>query len=83
MFGKKEFGDVIFDIGVSYYMIGNLSLLINVKNVFFCSVGFADGSKILVTSVGVFLLFDIVLLDNVLYVFVLNCILILVFKLLK
>lgn len=75
--------DVILDTGASHHMTGNLSLLVNVRPTSPCSVGFADGSKTMSTSSGMFHMSESFKLDNVLYVPSLDCTLISVSKLLK
>ncbi|KAL1224014.1 hypothetical protein V5N11_004548 [Cardamine amara subsp. amara] len=68
LFGKKDLGDFILDTRASHHMTGNLNLLLNIKNISPCSVGFANDSKTFAISVGVFPLSDTVTLTNILYV---------------
>lgn len=75
--------DMILDTGASRHMTGNLSLLVNVCSTSLCSIGFADGSKTMSTSKGVFHMSNNITLENVLYVPSLDCTIISVSKLLK
>ncbi|KAL1217695.1 Retrovirus-related Pol polyprotein from transposon RE1 [Cardamine amara subsp. amara] len=80
---RKINEDVILDTGASHHMTGNISLLSNITSIAPCSVGFADGSHTMSTSMGVLSLSEHIVLDNVLYVPDLNCSLLSVSKLLK
>ena len=75
--------NVILDTGASHHMTGNVSLLKNVCSTSPCSIGFADGSKTISTSMGVFHVSNHITLEDVLYVPSLDCTLISVSKLLK
>lgn len=79
----KDMGDLIIDIGASHHMTGDISLLVNLKDVSPCNVGFADGSTTVSKKVGVLPLSNHISLYDVLYVPDLNCSLISVSKLLK
>lgn len=76
-------GDVIIDTGASHHMTGDISLLVDLKDIPSCKVGFADGSTTFAKKVGVLPLSDRISLLDVLYVPDLNCSLISVSKLLR
>ena len=80
--GKNIHGDLILDTRASHHMTGDGSLLMNVKSIPPCPVGFADGNRTYATHVGIFILSDQITLSNVLYVLNLNCSLISMSKLL-
>lgn len=81
--GKRNHGDLILDTGASHHMTGDLSVLVNVKSISPCPVGFADGNITFATHVGAFPISDRITLLHVLFVPNLNCSLISVSKLLK
>lgn len=80
--GKNRHGDLILDTRASHHMIGDGSLLMNVKSTPPCPVRFADGNRTYATHVGIFILSEKITLSNVLYVPNLNCSLISMSKLL-
>ena len=79
----KDMGDLIIDTGASHHMTGDISLLVNLKDVSPCNVSFADGSTTVSKKLGLLPLSNHISLYNVLYVPGLNCSLISVSKLLK
>ena len=76
-------GDVIIDTGVSDHMTGELSQLVNIREMSPCLVGFADGGTTTSTNMGDLVLSETISLKDVLYVPELDCTLISVSKLLK
>src|SRR5690606_5052530 len=79
----KILGDVIIDTGASHHMTGDVRLLVNVKSISPCIIGFANNGTTTSTRMGDMILTDRIALKNVLFVPNMDCTLISVSKLLK